>query len=399
MSKHLLKHLENALENLQAEGLYKHEYPFNSPQAGRVQVDNKQLINMCSNNYLGLASDPQVIKSAHTAVDKYGYGLASVRFICGTQNGHIELEKLLSEFLNTEASILFSSCFDANGGVFEALLDSEDCIISDALNHASIIDGIRLCKAKRMRYQNNNMVDLEQCLQEAKGCKNRLIVTDGVFSMDGTIAHLDEICSLAEKYDALVMVDDSHATGFVGETGRGTPELFKVQDKIDILTGTFGKALGGASGGFVSGKKEIIGWLRQRSRPYLFSNSLAPIMVQTTIHILERIMKTNQERLELQEKVEQARSQLKSARFNLLGHPHHPIIPILVGDAKKAKTFADNLLKNGVFAIGFVYPVVPMGKARVRLQISHAISNTDLNKALQIIIQTGQDCGLAETNS
>ncbi|MDD9952634.1 MAG: glycine C-acetyltransferase [Zetaproteobacteria bacterium] len=390
MSYQLLTELDNRLQEINSQGLHKIEYPIDGPQQGTVTIHEKPLINMCSNNYLGLAADPRVLISAHEALDSHGYGMASVRFICGTQNIHKQLEDALSNFLRRDDTILFSSCFDANAAIFEAILTADDCVLSDELNHASIIDGIRLCKATRKRYRHGDMGHLEECLKQAESCTHRLIVTDGVFSMDGTLAKLPEICALAEKYNALVMVDDSHATGFMGPKGRGTPEMFEVEDRVHILSGTLGKALGGASGGYISGKASIISWLRQRARPYLFSNSLAPVITKTSLHILKIVQDGDAMRQSLQHKVREARQRLLAARFHILGHPEHPIIPIMIGDAIPAEAFAKDLISAGILAISFSYPVVPLHKARVRLQISEGLSMEDLSTALDTLIEVAR---------
>jgi len=351
------------------------------------------VINFCANNYLGLASNTELIETAQTALKKYGFGLSSVRFICGTQDIHKKLESKISSFLKTEDTILYSSCFDANTGLFETLLGPEDAIISDELNHASIIDGVRLCKAKRFRYKNNNMSDLEQQLKDAEDCRFKLIATDGVFSMDGIIANLKGICDLADKYKAMVMVDDSHAVGFVGEHGRGTPEHCGVEGRIDIFTGTLGKALGGASGGYSSGKKEIVEWLRQRSRPYLFSNTLAPVIAATSIHVLEMLEKDNNRIQTLNENKKYFREQMQSLGFHLVPGGH-AIIPVMLGDAVLAQKMASELLKEGIYVVGFSFPVVPKNKARIRVQISAAHSKEDLKKAIQAFEKVGKKLGV-----
>ncbi|HVK25628.1 MAG TPA: glycine C-acetyltransferase [Actinokineospora sp.] len=380
------ENLRTGLDEIRAAGLYKAERVITTPQQAAVQVNGSDpVLNFCANNYLGLADHPTLIKSAQAALDTWGFGMASVRFICGTQAPHKELEERLSRFLGTEDTILYSSCFDANGGLFETLLTDQDVVISDELNHASIIDGIRLCKAQRARYKNRDMADLEAKLQEAAGARYRLIATDGVFSMDGYLAPLDEICALAEKYDALVMVDDSHAVGFMGATGRGTPEHFGVGDKIDIYTGTLGKALGGASGGYVSGHAEIIEMLRQRSRPYLFSNSLAPSITAAAIATLELLDSSAELLTRLRENSALFRSRMTEAGFDLLPG-EHPIIPVMIGDAAEAARLADLLLDEGVYVIGFSYPVVPHGKARIRTQMSAAHSTNDVNRAVDAFI-------------
>jgi glycine C-acetyltransferase len=351
------------------------------------------VLNFCANNYLGLADNAELIEAGKNALDKKGYGMASVRFICGTQDAHKELESKISTFLGMEDTILYSSCFDANTGLFETLLGAEDAIISDAMNHASIIDGVRLCKARRFRYQNNDMSDLEMRLQEAADARFRLIATDGVFSMDGIIANLQGICELAEKYDALVMVDDSHAVGFMGENGRGTPEYCGVADKVDILTGTLGKALGGASGGYTSAKKEIVEWLRQRSRPYLFSNTLAPVITATTQTVLEMIDNRPELRKRLFENTDFFRKEMKELGFTLAGEGH-PIIPVMLGDAELAQNFAGQMLKEDIYVIGFSFPVVPQGQARIRTQMSAAHSREDVESAVQAFKKVGLQLGI-----
>lgn len=388
--------LQSQLQDLKTQGLYKEERIIASPQQPHLTLSSgKRVINFCANNYLGLANDPRVIAAAKASMDKYGFGMASVRFICGTQTIHRELEQKLSKFLGTEDTIIYSSCFDANGGLFETILGAEDAVISDSLNHASIIDGIRLCKAQRLRFRNNDMADLEKQLQEAKNARHRLIATDGVFSMDGTIANLKDICTLAKKYNALVMIDDCHSTGFLGERGRGTPEYCDVLGQVDILTGTFGKALGGASGGYISGKKELIEWLRQRSRPYLFSNALAPNIVAATLAVLD-IVDSNegkQLRKKLQENSALFRKEMTAAGFNLVPG-HHPIIPVMLGDAKLAKEFATKLLEHGIYVIGFSYPVVPEGQARIRTQLSAAHTTEDVHAAVKAFTQVGKELGV-----
>jgi glycine C-acetyltransferase len=379
---------------LKESGLYKIERILTTPQKAIIKtLNHKPALNLCANNYLGLADDPAIIHAAQFALETYGYGMASVRFICGTQKIHLDLEKKLSEFLQTEASILYSSCFDANTGLFETLLGEEDAVISDALNHASIIDGIRLCKAKRYRYANNDMSDLEEKLKASQSMRFRLIVTDGIFSMDGLFANLPAICALAEKYHAIVMVDDSHAIGFIGENGRGSTEYWGVLDKVDIITGTLGKALGGASGGFTSGRKEIIEWLRQRSRPYLFSNSLAPHIVATSLKVLDIIKESSTSRVRLIENARYFRDGLKNLGYTLI-EGQHPIIPIMLFDAKLATKLSDILLTEGVFVSAFSYPVVPMGKARIRTQMSSLFSQADLDLALEAFKKSGKKLSL-----
>jgi glycine C-acetyltransferase len=378
----LLADLAQRTAGLRDDGLFKSERVIASPQTAHITLaDGSEVLNLCANNYLGLADHPQLVQAAHAALDSHGYGMASVRFICGTQTVHTELETALSAFLGTEDTILYSSCFDANGGLFETILDEQDCVISDALNHASIIDGIRLCKAQRMRYDNNDMAQLEQCLRDAAGARYRLIATDGVFSMDGVIADLRSICDLAERYDAMVMVDDSHAVGFVGTGGRGTPEYCDVMGRVDIITGTLGKALGGASGGYTSGRKEIVDWLRQRSRPYLFSNSLAPAITATTLHVLQMLRPDNELQRQLERNATRFRAGMEAAGFTLAGSGH-PIIPVMLGDAKVAGEMAQRLLAKGIYVIAFSFPVVPQGKARIRTQMSAAHSDDDIDRAV-----------------
>jgi glycine C-acetyltransferase len=375
--------LTRQLSDLRAQRLFKDERIITTPQSARVRVGaGAPVLNFCANNYLGLASHPAILAAAREGLDKWGYGMASVRFICGTQAPHRELERKLSEFLGTEDTILYSSCFDANGGLFETLLGEEDAIISDELNHASIIDGVRLCKAQRYRYKNNDMADLETQLRAAKAARFRMIATDGVFSMDGYIANLPVICDLAEKYDALVMVDDSHAAGFMGKNGRGTPEYHNVMGRVDIITGTLGKALGGASGGYTSGRPEIIQYLRQRSRPYLFSNTLAPCVVAGSLKALELITASTELRDRLEENTKYFRAQMGKVGFKILPG-EHPIVPIILGEAALAVRVAEAMLAKGVYVIGFSYPVVPQGKARIRTQISAGHSREDLDLAIR----------------
>ncbi|HYS37899.1 MAG TPA: glycine C-acetyltransferase [Pseudonocardiaceae bacterium] len=373
--------LRATLEDIRAAGLWKGERVISSPQAAGIRVGDADVVNFCANNYLGLADHPDVIAAAQRALDEWGFGMASVRFICGTQEPHKELEARLSEFLGQEDTILYSSCFDANGGVFETLLSDADAVISDELNHASIIDGIRLCKAQRFRYRNRDMADLQRCLKESAGARYRLIVTDGVFSMDGYFAPLDEICALAERHDALVMVDDSHAVGFIGAHGLGTPELHGVMDKIDIITGTLGKALGGASGGYVSARAEIVALLRQRSRPYLFSNSLAPSIAAASLRVLELLSTSDDARDQLRRNTELFRAEMTAAGFDILPGSH-PITPVMIGDAAKADRMAQALLGLGIYVIAFSYPVVPKEKARIRVQLSAAHSEDDVRRAV-----------------
>ncbi len=395
MSKQgFLDFLKQETSKLKEAGLFKGERILVSPQQAVIQLqDGKEVINLCANNYLGLADHPALIEAAKQSLDRYGFGLSSVRFICGTQNIHKELEHRISHFLGTEDTLLYSSCFDANGGLFETLLGPEDAIISDALNHASIIDGIRLCKAQRLRYANNDMNELEQKLKETQNCRFRLIATDGVFSMDGIIANLPAICDLAERYDALVMVDDSHAVGFMGDHGRGTPEYHQVSKRVDVITGTLGKALGGASGGYTSGHAEIITWLRERSRPYLFSNTLAPVITATSIQVLQMLETSQALRVKLHENTRYFRKQISALGFKIIPG-EHPIVPVMLGDAKLAKHMADELLQHGIYVIGFSYPVVPMNAARIRVQISAAHEKQHLDKALQAFIQVGQKLGV-----
>src|SRR6266513_531041 len=381
------QHLARQLDEIRQAGLYKAERVITSPQDARICVgDSRDVLNLCANNYLGLAEHPAVVKAAHEALDKWGYGLSSVRFICGTQTIHKQLEAKIGEFLGTEDTILYSSCFDANAGLFETLLGAEDAIISDELNHASIIDGVRLCKAQRFRYLNNNWEDLEEKLKEAAGSRFKMIATDGVFSMDGYIANLPAICDLAEQYDALVMVDDSHAVGFMGKRGRGTHEYHHVMGRVDIITGTLGKALGGASGGYTSGRKEIIELLRQRSRPYLFSNTLAPPIAGASLKVLEMLSESSALRDKLEANTKFFRDEMSKRGFNLLPGTH-PIAPIMIGEAALATQFADAMLGKGVYVIGFSYPVVPKGKARIRAQISAAHSREDLEFAINAFVE------------
>ena len=389
MTKSLIEQLAEDTEQLKREGLFKSERIITSPQKPEITSNGQEVINLCANNYLGLSNHPQLLEQAIEAIPKYGFGLSSVRFICGTQDIHKTLENKLSDFLGTEDTILYSSCFDANAGLFETILGPEDAIISDALNHASIIDGIRLCKAKRFRYKNKDMVDLEAQLKASKDCRYRLIATDGVFSMDGTFADLQSICDLADKYDALVMVDDSHAVGFVGPNGRGTPEACKVSDRIDLITGTLGKALGGASGGYTSGRKEIIEWLRQRSRPYLFSNTLAPVIAATSCHVLEMLMESHELITKVNSNATYFRNEMEKLGFELIPGSH-PIIPIMLGDARLATQMADDLMKENIYVIGFSFPVVPKGQARIRTQVSAAHSKEDLTKAIEAFAKVGR---------
>ncbi|MPZ82637.1 MAG: glycine C-acetyltransferase [Actinophytocola sp.] len=382
--------LRAELDEIRAAGLYKAERVISTPQNAAVRVgDSAAVLNFCANNYLGLADHPALVAAAKEALDRWGFGMASVRFICGTQEPHKQLERALSGFLSTEDTILYSSCFDANAGLFETLLGDEDAVISDELNHASVIDGIRLCKARRLRYKNRDMADLERQLKEAADARYRLVATDGVFSMDGYLAPLDEICALAEAHDALVMVDDSHAVGFVGPTGRGTPELFGVADRVDVVTGTLGKALGGASGGYTTGRAEIVEMLRQRSRPYLFSNSLAPSITATALATLDLLASSGELLERLRANTALFRSRMTDAGFDLLPG-EHPIIPVMIGDAALAGRMADLLLAQGVYVVGFSYPVVPHGKARIRTQMSAAHTTEDVNRAVDAFITARQ---------
>ncbi|MBA3816518.1 MAG: glycine C-acetyltransferase [Parachlamydiaceae bacterium] len=386
--------LSTQLNALKSAGLYKEERIITSPQSSHIRLKGgSEVLNFCANNYLGLADHPEIIQAAKDSYDEYGFGLASVRFICGTQSIHKELEQRISNFLGTEDTILYSSCFDANGGLFETILDAEDAIISDALNHASIIDGIRLSKAKRMRYNNNDMVDLEKQLQDSQSSKVRLIATDGVFSMDGTIANLKAICDLADTYGALVMIDDCHAVGFMGPKGRGSLEYCDVMGRIDIITGTLGKALGGASGGYTSGKKEVISWLRQRSRPYLFSNTLAPAITAASLKVLDLLESSDELRVRLHENSRYFREKISKAGFNLVPG-NHPIIPIMLGDAKLAQEFAAKMLTHGIYVVGFSFPVVPEGKARIRTQMSAAHSHEDIDRAVAAFSAVGKELGV-----
>ena len=386
--------LQQELNALKEAGLYKSERIIVSPQSAEITVQNgREVLNFCANNYLGLSSHPEVIKAAHEALETHGFGLSSVRFICGTQDIHKELERQTAAFVGAEDCILYAAAFDANGGVFEPLLGEEDAIISDELNHASIIDGIRLCKAKRFRYQHNNMEDLEAQLRASASCRRRLIVTDGVFSMDGTIAQLDKICDLADQYQALVMVDECHASGFMGKTGRGTPEHKGVLGRIDIITGTYGKALGGASGGFTAARKEIVELLRQRSRPYLFSNTLAPSIVGASLKVLELLRQSTALRDKLEANTRYFREAMTAAGFDILSG-EHPIVPIMLYDAPLAQEFAKQLLEEGIYVIGFFYPVVPKGKARIRVQISAGHEPEHLQRAVEAFVKVGQRLGV-----
>lgn len=390
----LKQHLQQEIDSIREAGLYKTERIIASPQDAVITLQNGQeVINFCANNYLGLSSHPTVIEAAHNAIDERGYGLSSVRFICGTQDIHKELEAKIAEFLGTEDTILYAAAFDANGGVFEPILGEQDAIISDELNHASIIDGVRLCKAARYRYKHNDMAELELRLQEAQAQRFRIIVTDGVFSMDGTIAQLDKICDLADKYNALVMIDECHASGFIGKTGRGTHEYRNVMGRIDIITGTLGKALGGASGGFTSGRKEIIELLRQRSRPYLFSNTLAPSITGASIAVLDMLSKTTELRDKLAENTQYFRDNITAAGFDIKPG-EHPIVPIMLYDAKLAQQMAEAVLADGIYVIGFYYPVVPKGQARIRVQLSAAHEREHLDKAIAAFTKAGKNLGV-----
>ena len=386
------KRLQEELSEIEAAGLYKQERFIESEQGAEITVGGKKVLNFCANNYLGLSSHPKAIEAAHKTIDSHGYGMSSVRFICGTQDIHKELEAKLSKFVGAEDTILYVACFDANGGVFEPLLNAEDAIISDELNHASIIDGVRLCKAQRARYKHNDMADLEEQLKKHSDARTRFIVTDSVFSMDGTIAQLDKICDLADKYDALVMIDESHSSGFMGKNGRGVHELCGVMDRIDIVTSTLGKALGGASGGFTSGKKEIIDMLRQRSRPYLFSNTVAPSVVGATIAVLDMLSETTELRDTLENNTQYFREQMTAAGFDIKPGTH-PIAPIMLYDAVLAQKMAAALLDEGIYVIGFFYPVVPKGQARIRVQISAAHSREHLDKAIAAFTKVGKELG------
>jgi glycine C-acetyltransferase len=389
-----IEHLAREVEGLRQAGLYKRERVIASPQSAVVRLeDGREVVNLCANNYLGLADHPAAAAAAREALERRGYGMASVRFICGTQDLHRRLEQRLAAFLGTEDAILYSSCFDANGGLFEALLSEQDAVISDALNHASIIDGIRLSKARRLRYDNGDMGGLARCLEEAKDARFKLVATDGVFSMDGIVADLPSICDLAERHGAMVMVDDSHAVGFVGEKGRGTPEHCGVAGRVDILTGTLGKALGGASGGYAAGRKEVVAWLRQRSRPYLFSNSLAPPIAAASLAILDLLEGSDDLRVRLRENAAFFRSGMERLGFRLVPGSH-PIVPVLLGDARLASEMAERLLAEGIYAVGFSFPVVPQGQARIRTQMSAAHRRADLEKALGAFARVGRELGV-----
>ncbi len=398
MKQSFFDHLDHELENIEQQGLFKRERVLNSHQKAEVSITSgEQVINLCANNYLGLADNPQLLKTAQESLNQYGYGMASVRFICGTQTIHKQLESRISQFLQMEDTILYSSCFDANTGLFETILGPEDAIISDALNHASIIDGVRLCKAKRYRYANNDMNELEAQLKAADeaGVRFKLIATDGVFSMDGTIANLQGVCDLADKYDALVMVDDSHSVGFMGEGGRGTHEHCDVMGRVDIITGTLGKALGGASGGYVSAKASIVEILRQRSRPYLFSNTLAPVIAATSVEVLNMLEQSAESRQKLRSNTVYFRSAMTELGFDLVPG-EHPIIPVMLGDAKLAQAMSARLLEEGVYAVGFFYPVVPQGKARIRTQMSAALDKEHLDKAISAFAKVGRELGVIQ---
>jgi glycine C-acetyltransferase len=394
MFSKMKSYLQQEINAIKDDGLFKDERIIVSPQDANIKVlGGKRVLNLCANNYLGLASHPEIIKAARSSYDDWGYGLSSVRFICGTQEIHKTLENKITEFLKTEDTILYTSCFDANGGLFETLLSAEDAVISDELNHASIIDGIRLCKAQRFRYKNNDMADLEEKLKEAANARFKLIATDGVFSMDGYIANLKGICDLAEKYDALVMVDDSHAVGFMGKNGRGTHEYNDVIGRVDIITGTLGKALGGASGGYTSGRKEIVDMLRQRSRPYLFSNTVAPSIIKASIKVIDLLSESDDLRVKLNANTSFFREEMTKLGFDILPGIH-PIVPVMLGDAKLAQKMAARLLEKGVYVIGFFYPVVPKGKARIRTQISAAHSREDLEFAIKMFAEVKEELGI-----
>jgi len=396
MSQAFLSHIEQQLKEIEAAGLYKKERLIQGPQGSHIQVGGKEVLNFCANNYLGLSSHPDLIKAAHEGLDQFGYGLSSVRFICGTQTIHRELEQEIAKFVGLDDSILFSSCFDANGGVFEALLGLEDAVISDELNHASIIDGVRLCKAQRYRYKHRDMVDLEARLVEAKAQRYRLIVTDGAFSMDGTIAPLKEICDLAQEYDAMVMVDDSHASGFLGANGRGTHEHHDVLGRVDIITSTLGKALGGSAGGFVSGRQSVVDMLRQRARPYLFSNTLTPPVVKASIRALELVADPKiggELRKRLRTNTARFREEISAAGFSIKPG-EHPVVPVMLGDAQISQDFARALMLEGIYVVGFFFPVVPKGQARIRVQLSAAHSESDLTRAIAAFTKVGKNLGL-----
>ncbi len=392
------EHLESTVKEIRDSGLYKSERVIDGPQDARIDVGGREVLNMCANNYLGLSDHPAIVEAARRSLDEWGYGLSSVRFICGTQAIHKKLERKISEFLGTEDTMLYTSCFDANGGLFETLLGEEDAVISDELNHASIIDGVRLCKAQRFRYKNSDMANLEAKLEEAKSARFRMIATDGVFSMDGYIAKLPEICDLAEKHDALVMVDDSHAVGFMGKTGRGTHEHHNVMDRVDVITGTLGKALGGASGGYTSGKKEMIELLRQRSRPYLFSNSVAPPIVAASIAALDLLIESTELRDKLMENTKYFREKIAEIGLEVLPG-EHPIVPVMFGDAQPAVKMAEALLAKGIYVIPFSFPVVPKGKARIRTQVSAAHSREELDFAIEKFAEAKTELGIGKSVS
>ncbi len=393
MTRAFIDHLETEIKGLREAGLYKSERVITSMQSAEIETGGRKVLNFCANNYLGLADNPELRAAAKAALDRYGYGMASVRFICGTQEEHKQLEERISTFLGMEDTILYSSCFDANAGLFETLLGEEDAIISDALNHASIIDGVRLSKARRYRYANNDMRELEERLKEAADARFRLIATDGVFSMDGIIANLGGICDLAEKYDAMVMVDDSHAVGFVGKHGRGSPEHCGVEDRIDLITGTLGKALGGASGGYTSGRRQVVDWLRQRSRPYLFSNTLMPAIAAASLRVFDIIDAGDELRARLYANAERFRETMAKAGFTLAG-AGHPIIPVMIGDAALAQAMAEKLLERGIYVIGFSFPVVPKGQARIRTQMSAAHAPADIDRAVDAFTEVGRELGV-----
>ncbi|MER9326918.1 glycine C-acetyltransferase [Mesorhizobium sp. M0488] len=393
MTTAFLSHIDNELAGLKSAGLYKSERVISSTQSAQIEVGGQKVLNFCANNYLGLADSAELREAAKQTLDRYGYGMASVRFICGTQEEHKQLEATISAFLGMDDTILYGSCFDANGGLFETLLGEDDAIISDALNHASIIDGVRLSKAKRFRYANNDMADLEARLKETKDCRFRLIATDGVFSMDGIIANLKGVCDLADKYDAMVMVDDSHAVGFVGSNGRGSAEHCGVEGRVDIITGTLGKALGGASGGYTSGKSQVVDWLRQRSRPYLFSNTLMPAIAGASIKVFDLIRNGDDLRERLYANAARFRSQMGKLGFTLAG-ADHPIIPVMLGDASLAQEMAARMLKRGIYVIGFSFPVVPKGQARIRTQMSAAHSSADIDRAVEAFGTIGKELGV-----
>jgi glycine C-acetyltransferase len=395
MNTKFTERIKAELNEIELAGLFKKERIITSEQGPEIIVNGKTVLNFCANNYLGLSSHPKVIEAAHKAIDTHGYGMSSVRFICGTQDIHKELEQKIAQFLGTEDTILYAAAFDANGGVFEPLFNEEDAIISDALNHASIIDGVRLCKAHRYRYEHNNMADLEEKLKESAHLRSRIIVTDGSFSMDGTIAQLDKICDLADQYDAIVMIDECHSSGFLGKTGRGTHEYRNVMGRIDIITGTLGKALGGASGGFTSGKKDVIEMLRQRSRPYLFSNTVAPSIVGASIAVLDMLTETTELRDQLEFNTQYFRTKMTEAGFDI-PQGDHPIVPVMLYDAVLAQKFATKILEEGIYVIGFFFPVVPKGKARIRVQLSAAHTQTHLDKAIAAFTKVGKELGVIQ---